>query len=208
MPRVTIVESTQVVSRDDTLPTASGSPTRTPDRGAGVAPSSAPQRTDRLVFLSGSQPPNVPPTPPVRRHGGGTARSRRNAVSFDLAMKLSRRANRVVVAVEGDLDVYTAPALRQLLVDLIDDQGNLLVDVDLSGVEFLGAAALRVLVGQQVALEARGGILALAGVRPSLCRVLKVTGLAESFTVRSDEQRHGRAAESDCGRGNSPHPRR
>ncbi len=102
-----------------------------------------------------------------------------------LDTKFSRIGNRVVVAVDGDLDVHTAPPLRRLLADLIDDQGNLFVDVDLSRVDFLDAAALRVLVGQRMTLAARGGVFALAGVRPNLYRVLEVIGLAQSFTIRS-----------------------
>lgn len=106
-------------------------------------------------------------------------------MSLALEAKFSRVGNRVVVAVDGDLDVHAAPALRRVLADVIDDQGNLFVDVDLSGVKFLDAAALRVLVGQRKTLEARGGVLALAGVRPNLYRVLEVTRLASYFTIRS-----------------------
>ncbi len=108
-------------------------------------------------------------------------------MSLPLETKFSRVGNRVVVAIDGDLDVHTAPALRRLLADLIDDQGNLFVDVDLSNVHFLDASALRVLVGQRKTLEARGGVFALAGVRPSLYRVLDVTRLSSYFTIRSGD---------------------
>ena len=109
------------------------------------------------------------------------------AVSLGLSIKVSRIGSRVVTAVSGDLAVHAAPALSRLLGDLIDDQGNLFVDVDLSRVGFIDAAALKVLVGQRMTLEARGGVLALAGVRPDLYRVLEITGLAQSFTIRSDK---------------------
>ncbi len=106
-------------------------------------------------------------------------------MSLALETKFSRVGNRVVVAIDGDLDVHTVPVLRRLLADLIEDQGNLFVDVDLSRVRFLDASALRVLVRQRQTLEARGGVFALAGVRPNLSRVLEVTRLASYFTIRS-----------------------
>ena len=108
-------------------------------------------------------------------------------MNLDLDIRVTRVGSRVVTAVGGELDVYVAPALSRLLADLIDDQGNLFVDVDLSRVGFLDAAALRVLVGLRMTLEARGGVLALAGVRPNLYRVLDVTGVAQSFIIRSCE---------------------
>ena len=111
----------------------------------------------------------------------------RAAVALDLDIKISRIGSRVVTAVSGDLDVDAAPALSSLLGDLIDDQGNLFVDVDLSRVGVLDAAALRVLVLHRMTLAARGGVLGLAGVRPNLYRVLEVTGLDQSFIIRDFE---------------------
>ena len=113
--------------------------------------------------------------------------SARATVPFDLDIKISRIGSRVVTAVSGDLDVHAAPALNSLLGDLIVDQGNLFVDVDLTRVGFLDAAALRVLVLHRMTLAARGGVLGLAGVGPKLYRVLEVTGLDQSFVMRDFE---------------------
>ena len=110
----------------------------------------------------------------------------RATVALDI--KISRMGSRVVTAVSGDLDVHAAPALSSLLGDVIVDQGNLFVDVDLSRVGFLDAAALRVLVFHRMTLAARGGVLGLAGVRPSLYRVLEITGLDQSFVIRDFER--------------------
>ena len=115
------------------------------------------------------------------REGAGA----RATVALDLDIKISRVGSRVVTAVSGDLDVFDAPALSRMLDDLINDQGNLFVDVDLSKVWFLDAAALRVLVLHRMTLAAHGGVLGLAGVRPSVYRVLEVTGLDQSFIIRA-----------------------
>ncbi len=110
-------------------------------------------------------------------------------MSLGLEMKFSRIGNRLVVAVDGDLDVHTAPPPRRVLADLIEDQGNLFVDLDLSSVEFLDAAAVRVLVNQRMTLEARGGIFALAGVHPLCIACSRPPGLpATSRSARRTQR--------------------
>ena len=56
----------------------------------------------------------------------------------------------MVIAVGGEIDVYTAPKLRDGLVELINS-GHYHLVIDLEGVDFLDSTGLGVLVG---ALEA------------------------------------------------------
>ena len=51
-----------------------------------------------------------------------------------------------VVDVEGEIDVYTAPRLRELLIDLVNKNNYQLV-VNMEKVEFLDSTGLGVLVG-------------------------------------------------------------
>ena len=51
-----------------------------------------------------------------------------------------------VLAVKGEVDVYTAPRLREKLVELVS-QGKHQIVVDLEGVDFLDSTGLGVLVG-------------------------------------------------------------
>ena len=53
------------------------------------------------------------------------------------------------VAVSGDLDAYSAPELRRVLAEVVDTSEGPIVEVDLSGLTFIDAAGLAVLVGQQ-----------------------------------------------------------
>jgi anti-sigma B factor antagonist len=115
----------------------------------------------------------------------GAMRGRRvGSTNLDVAISVRRRRSQVVAEVSGELDAYTAPKLHHLLSDLIDDQGNLFVDVDLSGVEFLDSAALHVLVAHRRSLERRGGTFTLARVPPIVHRLLRAAGEADTFTIR------------------------
>ena len=87
-----------------------------------------------------------------------------------------------VVDVAGEIDVYTAPRLRELLIDLIGKNTCHLV-VNLDGVEFLDSAGLGVLVGAMKRARARDGSLDLVCTRAQILRVFKITGLTQVFGI-------------------------
>lgn len=87
-----------------------------------------------------------------------------------------------VLAVAGELDVYTAPALRTEIGDRIASGQNRLV-VDLTDVEFVDSTGLGILVAGLTASREAGGDLSLVCSRPSLLKLLKITGLDEVFDV-------------------------
>ncbi len=86
------------------------------------------------------------------------------------------------VVVQGELDVYTAPQLRQELVSLVA-QGARQVTVDLQGVGFVDSTALGVLVGGLKRLRQIDGDLTLRGPSAGIVRVLEMTGLTKVFNV-------------------------
>jgi anti-sigma B factor antagonist len=86
-----------------------------------------------------------------------------------------------VVAVAGEVDLSSAPRLKQTLSELLREGRSQLV-LDLSRVSFLDSTALSVLVGIQRRL-ADDERLAIAGPGSDVLQVLKVSGLAASFHV-------------------------
>jgi anti-anti-sigma factor len=82
----------------------------------------------------------------------------------------------VLVTARGDLDLATAGDLASLLSDRLWATPERLV-VDLSEVDFLGVAGIRVLL--HAALQAEQGgteLLVVTGTNPILRRALQVTG--------------------------------
>ena len=66
-----------------------------------------------------------------------------------------------VLAVAGELDLATAPRLREQLTRLVGDSPGRVVVVDLSGVTFCDSIGLGVLVGAQRRARAHGGVIRL-----------------------------------------------
>ncbi|MFY9586583.1 MAG: STAS domain-containing protein [Actinomycetota bacterium] len=95
----------------------------------------------------------------------------------------SRTAGRwTVLDVEGEVDVFTAPKLREKIIALLDGGSDHLV-VNLEKVLFMDSTGLGVLVGGLKRVKENNGELALAGAQGTVLRVLSVTGLNAVFPM-------------------------
>jgi anti-sigma B factor antagonist len=87
-----------------------------------------------------------------------------------------------VLRVTGEVDVYTAPALRERIRELAA-RGAVHLIADLTQVDFLDSTGLGALVGGLKRLRDDGGSLALVITTPRVLRVFQVTGLTKAFTT-------------------------
>jgi anti-sigma B factor antagonist len=87
-----------------------------------------------------------------------------------------------VLAVRGEVDVYTAPALQEGLSTLLD-AGARPVVVDLTGVGFLDSTGLGVLVAARTAAADSGRALPIACDHERILRLFKITGLDGVFEI-------------------------
>jgi anti-sigma B factor antagonist len=85
-----------------------------------------------------------------------------------------------VLAVRGEIDVATAPELRERLLALAEHDRTIVV-VDLTDVSFVDSTALGVLVSSVKRLRRNGGDLRLVVTEPHIAKVLAITGLTEVF---------------------------
>lgn len=105
--------------------------------------------------------------------------------SVTFTVQTAQRGVRVVVRVEGEIDLVTAPRLRRTLARAIREQSPHVV-IDLAGVGLCGSTGLTVLRTAGRRASASGGSLALAGPRPTVRKVLAVSGYAKLFPVYDD----------------------
>jgi anti-sigma B factor antagonist len=89
-----------------------------------------------------------------------------------------------VVSAFGEIDVATAPPLRDRLQSLTTS-GKSTVVVDLLGVTFLDSTALGVLVGALKRCRESGGDLPLVIAEPRILKVFEITGLTGVFPIHS-----------------------
>jgi anti-sigma B factor antagonist len=87
-----------------------------------------------------------------------------------------------VLQVTGEVDVYTAPRLRERIRELAAS-GAVHLIADLGQVDFLDSTALGVLVGGLKRLREDGGSLALVVSTPRILRIFQMTGLTKAIAV-------------------------
>ena len=89
---------------------------------------------------------------------------------------------RHVLAVRGEIDLFTAPELKQVLAESIE-AGRVRIIVDLTNTTFLDSTALGVLIGAVKRLRSRHGALAMVNVDENIAKTFEITGLDQIFTI-------------------------
>jgi len=97
-----------------------------------------------------------------------------------------------VIAVSGEIDVATAPQLRECLHRVIA-QGESTIVLDLLEVTFLDSTALGVLVGGLKRCRELGGDLHIVVADPRIVKIFEITGLTNVFTIVDSLQAAGRS---------------
>ena len=87
-----------------------------------------------------------------------------------------------VVAVTGEIDLFTAPEFKQRMSTPIDaGRANLIVD--LTRTTFIDSSSLGVLIGAHRRLKLRGGSLRVVCSNEAIAKTFKITGLDGVFTL-------------------------
>ena len=101
----------------------------------------------------------------------------------DLNIGVERGEAATLVVLRGDLDLATAPELRECLVKVIDEGERVVIDLEAVG--FLDSAGLGILVGGLKRARTRGGELELVCTGQDVLKPLEITGLDRVFTIHA-----------------------
>ena len=107
--------------------------------------------------------------------------------------------NSYVIALTGEVDLYTAPEFKQQLLDVIG-QGAKDVVVDFSDTTFIDSTTLGVLVGGVKRLRMNEGQLSLVCSDRNITKIFEITGLDRVFTI------YGNRDEAVAGLGSATQP--
>lgn len=118
---------------------------------------------------------NVPDAVPPPDSAAGSAQD------LGLAATIHNNGDIVILEVDGEVDMLTAPLLRDALTKSLDDRPQLLI-LDLLGVRFFGSSGLALLLETQQ-LAGDHVQLRIVTEGPTIRRPLQVTGLDQQFTL-------------------------
>lgn len=102
---------------------------------------------------------------------------------MELSLATREVAGHTVVEVRGEVDVYTAPELRERLLEIINEGDARRVIVDLRPVDFMDSTGLGVLVGALKRVRMSGGDLSLVCDSEKLLKIFRITGLDRVFAL-------------------------
>ena len=87
---------------------------------------------------------------------------------------------KLTVALEGRLDTTSSPELEKSLQESLDGVSELIMD--LSGLEYISSAGLRVLLSAQKIMMKQGS-MKLIHVNETVMEIFEVTGFVEILTI-------------------------
>ena len=87
-----------------------------------------------------------------------------------------------IVSVSGEVDVYTSPQLKTVLVEAADDSCGIVI-VNMDGVGFIDSSGLGVLVGALRRVREAGGDLRVVCGRDNVVKIFRITGLDRVFPM-------------------------
>lgn len=107
-------------------------------------------------------------------------------MGMELDIQIDQSQDMCVVTLVGEVDVYTAPRLKEKLVSAIEG-GCSNVVIDMEGVGFIDSSGLGVLVSALRRARERDGSVRLVCTRDNILKILRITGLDKVFPIFSEK---------------------
>jgi anti-sigma B factor antagonist len=96
------------------------------------------------------------------------------------AVSQEQRGALPLLRVRGELDIYTAPRLKEAIIAALGPERSFLA-IDLSGVSFLDSTGSQVLMSAKQRTAERGGELYIIGAQRQVLRLFHLVGLDQIF---------------------------
>ena len=103
-------------------------------------------------------------------------------MNFSLSSETLEDGADAVVSLEGEVDLYTAPELKQELHRLVGDGAKLIV-IDMTATTFIDSTTLGVLLSVVKRVRPEGGAVVLVCPDRNVKRIFEITLLDRVFTI-------------------------
>jgi anti-anti-sigma factor len=101
----------------------------------------------------------------------------------DLVITENEPQGHTVIKLCGELDIASAPHVREQLLAVLDRHRKPRLILDLSELEFMDSSGTAVLVNTERRARLLGCTLALASPQAAVSRVLRISGLDQHFLI-------------------------
>lgn len=104
---------------------------------------------------------------------------------MNLAIGIEENSNHYTVKLTGEIDVYTAPELKEKLLPLTEKKGNE-IQIDLENTTYLDSTGLGVFISAYKSTKEFQSHIELIHAKDRVLRLFKVTGLDEIMNVKTE----------------------
>ena len=95
---------------------------------------------------------------------------------------------KLVVYLEGRMDISNANEVEEELAKLIDDGGHQHLVLNMGKVDYMSSSGFRACIATLRKLNSLGGSLKLSDIKPSVKRIFDVIELTSLFTIYETEE--------------------
>lgn len=103
---------------------------------------------------------------------------------MDLLIDVKQEEDKSIVNLSGEIDVYTAPKLREAILPLTEDKNNV-IEVFFDNVTYMDSTGLGVFIGALKSTKENNSTLKLVNLQERVLRLFKITGLNEIIDINS-----------------------
>ncbi|KMJ56838.1 anti-sigma B factor antagonist [Bacillus sp. LL01] len=102
---------------------------------------------------------------------------------MNMDIQIKEEQNQTLVVLEGEIDAYTAPKVKEKVAPLLEGFTGELI-FDLSNVNYMDSTGLGMFVGFFKTVKANNGVFRLVGLSDRLKRLFDITGLAGIMDIK------------------------
>src|SRR5690625_1934651 len=105
-------------------------------------------------------------------------------VTMDLLIDIKQEGNKSIGNLSGEIDVYTAPKLREAIIPLTEDKNNM-IEIFFDNVNYMDSTGLGVFIGALKSSKENNSTLKLINLQERVLRLFEITGLNEIIDINS-----------------------
>ena len=101
---------------------------------------------------------------------------------MDVKERFDEDQNVWYITLDGEIDIYNAPELKDKIHKLIEQQqGDLILNCE--GLSYIDSTGLGVLISSLKKIKKYGGDMRIVGIRPYIYKIFTITGLDKIFSI-------------------------
>ena len=102
-------------------------------------------------------------------------------------VEIETKRDTLMARIKGEIDLATADELREIVDEQLKNKGYKAVILELSGVSFIDSSGLGFILGRYKKIKGQGGMMYIVGARPSVSRLLEISGITKLIPVYANE---------------------